>query len=139
MHDANAAPSRLQSKVTPDCVSVKTKVAAVSKVGLAGPEVIVGAGGGTAVSAVPERLTCWVAPATFIALSTKMILLVRLPGAAGAKRTPTVHESFTARDEEDVHVVVPLSTTKLADDSVSPLRVRVLLPLFRIATVSRPS
>ena len=46
MHPLNALPSSWQRKLTPDCVSVKLKLALVWFVGFAGFEVIVGAGGG---------------------------------------------------------------------------------------------
>ena len=63
MHPLNALPSSWQRKLTPDCVSVKLKLALARLEGLAGVDVIVGAGGGVVLMVqVKLAVALWLLP-----------------------------------------------------------------------------
>ncbi len=81
MHGAGTPTSSWHSKVTPASVSVNEKLALVEAVGLAGVEVIDGAGG--AVRSIVQWYSTWFE--TFPAASTASTWRVWLPAARPGK------------------------------------------------------
>jgi hypothetical protein len=75
----NALPSSWQRKLTPACVSLKLKLALVWLVGLAGVELIVGAGGGVVIMLQVKVA----APLRLPTVSSASTANVWLPGAKG--------------------------------------------------------